>query len=111
MNFLKSIFRPLIGKLDVRTFGIARDPKWSYVRDQFLKANPTCAVCETMGNLDVHHKVPVHIDFKQELEPSNLITLCRPHHFTFGHLDNWSSWNTNVVEDAQALKEKIKCRP
>jgi hypothetical protein len=46
-----------------------------------------------------------------ELDRANLITLCRDHHFWFGHLGSWSSWNANVREDAAIWRAKIANRP
>jgi len=92
-------------------FGATRSPKWSEVRNAFLKANPTCAVCNKKGTilkpLNIHHCQPFHIDPSKELDESNLITLCRIDHLLFGHLNNWSSSNDTVREDALIWKNKI----
>jgi hypothetical protein len=45
------------------------------------------------------------------MEESNLITLCKSHHLTFGHLMDYKSWNPNVVEDVAAWNQRIKERP
>ena len=97
------------------SFGAARSKKWPEVQKAFLKQNPICAVCSKKGTvlnpLNVHHKQPFHVKPALELDPNNLITLCRVHHFLFGHLLNWSSWNIEVEQDAYNWREKIKDRP
>jgi hypothetical protein len=100
---------------DRQMFGAARSPKWSEVRSQFLKENPICAVCRTKGNilkpLEVHHVQPFHENPELELQNSNLIVLCRPHHLLIGHLMSWKSWNIDVRQDAETLLNKIASRP
>lgn len=91
--------------------GIGRSSKWPTVRKMFLSKFPKCAVCGTNKDCEVHHKVPYHIDKSLELVPSNFITLCRPHHYLFGHLMNWASFNVNCELDAKLWSAKIKDRP
>jgi 5-methylcytosine-specific restriction endonuclease McrA len=88
-----------------------RSPQWPAVEKAFLKYNPTCAVCKTKSNLNVHHKQPFHLAPRLELDPSNLITLCRPHHLLVGHLEDWKSYNVDVEKDAATWLEKISKRP
>lgn len=74
-----------------------------------------CAVCGKKKSwklsLQVHHIVPFSVNPDLELEPSNLITLCGDHHLWVGHLGWFQSWNPNVVEDAQAMNDRIMNRP
>ena len=89
-----------------------RSPKWTDIRKNFLKENPTCIACGRSKKLEVHHKVPVHINQELELDPSNLATLCGdPCHFLFGHLMNFKSYNKNVIEDCAVYLDKVKNRP
>lgn len=89
-----------------------RSYKWSKVRQEHLKANPNCAACGREDNLEVHHIEPVHKNPNRELDPTNLITLCGKYcHLVFGHLMNYKSWNTNVIEDAAVYKNKLDNRP
>ena len=55
--------------------------------------------------------IPVHIDPSRELDESNLMTLCEPHHYTFGHYCKWASRNENVRRDADTWRRKILERP
>lgn len=94
-----------------RTFGVKRSPDWKVTRKIFLTVYDKCAVCGTKKKLEVHHLIPVNKDISKENDMYNLITLCREHHFTFGHLCSWYSFNENVKDDAKLWKTKIENRP
>lgn len=89
-----------------------RSPKWPTVRTAFLREYPRCEACGTTRDLNVHHIIPFHERPDLELSKSNLITLCRKHHFEIGHLcgngrRNWALCsNPRVREDA--AKERAK---
>lgn len=95
--------------------GVPRSGKWPTVRKTYLTAYPMCLVCRTRGSLlktnEVHHIKPYHLHPELELDPTNFITFCRPHHLLVGHLMDWSSVNENVVEDAVSWAMKIAHRP
>ncbi len=101
----------LAGKLKA---GESRSTKWPEVRAAFLKANPVCVVCESTKKLQVHHMKPFHLFPALELDPANLITLCENsstnHHFMVGHLEDWRSFNPNVILDAKMWWTKLKQR-
>lgn len=89
---------------------LPRSSHWPALRDQWLKDHPTCAACGCSKRLQVHHKIPVHVNRSLELTPANLITLCehtedpltKPDshcHLRFGHLGNWFNYNKNVELD------------
>lgn len=103
-NWLKNFF-------DKQRFGAVRSPQWSSVRNKYIKANPNCAVCGTTKGTECHHCVPFHIKPELELDPENFITLCRDHHYLFGHFMNWHSYNINVREDSKLWAKKISTRP
>jgi len=96
-------------------FGAGRSNKWASVRRDFLILNPACRVCGKKGSflkpLEVHHCIPFSEDKSKELNFENLITLCREHHFLFGHLMNWKSWSEDVKIDAKLWYYKITNRP
>ena len=92
--------------------GEPRSGQWPKVRNDHLKIDPVCNVCGGKEDLNVHHIVPFHIDKSKELDPNNLITLCNGNscHFAFGHLYNWSSYNSDVKTDTNNFKTKVKNR-
>lgn len=89
-----------------------RSNKWPQVRNQHIKKHNKCAACGSITKLEVHHIKPVHLFPDQELDPTNLITLCDKNcHFIFGHLMNWKSWNTEIINDTKEFYHKINTRP
>lgn len=89
-----------------------RSPQWRTIRNIHIENHPECEACGTKEDLEVHHVVPYNVDKSKELDPSNLVTLCGKHcHFIFGHLCDWKSWNTNVLEDCKNYRNKINSRP
>lgn len=90
-----------------------RASSWKKVRASFIKKNPACAACGNKKKLEVHHKLPYHVDPQLELSEENLIVLCEGPgncHYVWGHLLNWKAWNPLVVEDTHAFLEKISKR-
>ena len=98
-----------------KTFGAARSPKWNKIRKRHLKIRPFCEACGKKGKLlksnEIHHCRPFHLFPEDELKFENLITLCREHHYLFGHLNSWSSYNVSVKDDSKLWYNKIKTRP
>lgn len=91
--------------------GAPRSSRWPAVRAQFIRHNPYCAACGRTETLEAHHVVPFQKAPELELEPGNLVSLCRTCHFVFGHLQDWNSWNPQVREDAAKYMEKRMRRP
>ena len=100
---------------DLRTNGKQRSTHWPKVREAHLHQQPDCQVCGVTKNVTVHHLQPFHLFPSLELDPLNLITLCEGPgvncHLLFGHLNNFSSYNVDCLEDAEAWREKIEQRP
>lgn len=108
--------RRLLGiPLEGDSLGAARSPHWPTVRNAFIKAHPSCAVCGRQGTVlkpnNVHHCQVFHLHPERELDPRNLITLCREHHLLVGHLMDWASYNESVRQDAATWDSKIATRP
>lgn len=60
----------------------------------------------------MHHIEPFHVNPSRELDPDNFITLCGKNcHLVFGHLMDYTSWNTDVVQDAKVYLNKVQNRP
>lgn len=89
----------------------SRSGQWPKVRKEHLLIEPGCAVCGKKDDVEVHHVLPFHKEPALELDPDNLITLCRDHHFFVGHLLSWKSWNVDVRKDSKAWRKKIEERP
>ena len=79
-----------------------RSSLWPKVRAAWLNTHPLCAACGGNEFLQVHHKMPFHLEPDLELIPLNLITLCekpsRNCHFVWGHLYNWKNYNSRIEE-------------
>lgn len=97
--------------------GTLRSSKWPAVRKQHLATHPCCVLCGGTAKLEVHHIRPFHLHPELELDPTNFVTLCEAGkegvncHLLFGHLGNFKSFNTTVLEDAAAWLVKITQRP
>jgi 5-methylcytosine-specific restriction endonuclease McrA len=96
---------------DFATTAAPRSKEWPRVRDEFLSQEPCCRVCGAKNGVEVHHIEPFHLKPELELDPANLMPLCREHHLWFGHLGRWSSWNADVRADASEWHLKIRTRP
>lgn len=90
---------------------LSRSYKWKKTRLDHLKKESFCQSCASIKNLQVHHIVPVNVDQSKELDPKNLITLCKTCHFVFGHLMDWNSWNEDVIKDCRVYYNKVINKP
>ena len=114
MKIIRHILDASAGK---HPLNVVRSNKWPEARKLHLLNNPTCAVCGGNTNLEVHHIRPFHLHPELELDQTNLITLCESGknglncHLAFGHLGNFKSFNTSVIEDALSWLKKISTRP
>jgi 5-methylcytosine-specific restriction endonuclease McrA len=90
-----------------------RSSRWPKVRAEFVRLNPVCAACGGGKELNVHHIEPFHRKPELELDPGNLITLCREHHFFVGHdpdgpwepkRPNWSASNPQVRQHCERIR-------
>lgn len=98
-----------------RTFGVQRSSSWASVRNNFIKRNPLCAVCGKKGTLfkpnEAHHIILFSQDQTKELDPQNLITFCREHHYEWGHYFSWKSWSANVRQEVADFRKRVDARP
>lgn len=89
-----------------------RHPEWGRVRASHLLLFPVCEACSTPLNREVHHLLPFSTHPQLELDLDNLFTLCRPHHFVFGHDPDgpgprgpaWKHINLNCVRDVRIYR-------
>ena len=91
---------------DVRT-PVKRSPQWKALSKKMLKGE-VCEACGSGSHLQLHHRVPFHVDSSLELNPANLIVLCMSSgyecHLRVGHGKSWRTYNPNVEWDIQRLK-------
>src|SRR5574344_840861 len=58
---------------------------WLRLRDAMMMANNyQCTVCRSLGVVapadEVHHIIPIDIDWSKRLDANNLVCLCHRHH-------------------------------
>ena len=100
---LKHLVRVVHNALRERSKRTSRSPQWPHVEKTFLATHSSCAACGLSKSLNVHHKKPFHLHPEDELDPTNLISLCMgPNecHIRVGHGDNFKAYNPNVEKDA-----------
>jgi 5-methylcytosine-specific restriction protein A len=83
----------------------SRSGKWPAVRQRFIKEHPCCEACGSLQDLNVHHIFSFHDHPELELDPDNLITLCRKHHFLMGHSNRWATTNKNCQKEVKAYRQ------
>lgn len=88
----------------VFTYEGSRSGAWARIRNQHVEAHPRCEACGSKVELNVHHLQPFHVHPELELDPDNLITLCRKHHFWLGHHGDWSEVNLNCLQEVKEYK-------
>lgn len=92
----------------IATYEGPRSGGWATVRNRHIEAHPRCEACGVYTELNVHHLQPFHLHPELELDPANLITLCRTHHFWLGHRGDWSNENPNCL---RAVKDYKRSHP
>lgn len=110
INLVEVVGDRIVGKIPL---GKRRSPKWGKVRAEYLKEHPLCEVCGGSKGRECHHRIPFYLQPELELDPKNLITLCRKNrcHLNFGHLFSYKSYNPSVETDALKWNNKIVSRP
>lgn len=110
MGLLAKIRDKISGRVPI---GMKRSDKWPEVRNEYIRKHPKCAVCDSTKKVEAHHVIPFHIDPSLELDPKNLISLCRSKrlgfncHWLFGHLNDWKNQNIDVRKDSRDWREKL----
>jgi hypothetical protein len=85
------------------------DIAWNNYKKYFLKKyHPlTCAICDTHEKRELHHIKPFKDNHNLFQDDSNIIVLCREHHFTYGHMRNWQYENDTLLENLQNYRKFI----
>jgi hypothetical protein len=108
---MKTLFSIIIVLSSLSAIAGDRSPFWRQVRNDFVNAHPACEICGSTKDLEVHHIKPFHLRPDLELDPSNIITLCKSKkwgldcHFTFGHAGNYYWENKSLLADIKVVKE------
>lgn len=88
-----------------------RSRQWETFRKHYMSAHPNCEACGTRDNCEAHHIWAFEYYPELELVESNLIALCRTHHFVIGHFCDWHSYNPKVRDDAAVYLLHYDNRP
>lgn len=86
------------------THGEPRSPQWPGVRNKFAAEHPLCECCGAKTQ-EIHHKHPFHLKPELELDPDNLIALCKRCHLLIGHLGNFQNYNPDVVKHVKIIHD------
>lgn len=111
---LAEIFRRFWRKLfDPGSLGAARANGWAVFRRIHIK--DFCEMCEIKGSLlkplELHHIKRFVDNPELELDPNNVITVCRPCHLRYAHLGSFQSYCLEIKEEAERWAEKRRNRP
>ena len=91
---------------DNRLFGAQRNPHWPKIRASYMKQHPKCEILCGKKATDCHHILPVHLFPNEELNPQNFLAVCEDCHFIFGHFFNYRSYNKDIRNDIQRIKNR-----
>ena len=103
IQFLKELFSR------DRMFGATRSSQWDKMREEHIDKFPWCEICDKKGlfrSNEVHHIKPFHLFPNEELNPDNLITLCRIHHLEWGHFFSFKSYNLDIRKDVERIANR-----
>ena len=86
----------------------------SKAKKAYREDNPTCELCGAKRSLlqgravDVHHILPVHVHPEYASNRSNLLSLCRRHHWWVGHCGvSWKTYNPYVDKLIEDILVKV----
>lgn len=104
---------PILVTLHTRSLDAAdRSSLWPAARALHLVLEPQCAGCGSEKKLEVHHVMPFVQNPAQELEQTNMITLCRAHgtgcHWYLGHGGkNWKEGWPDVRKELGGVSNSV----
>ena len=96
---------------DIRSFNIPSEYEITKAKNVYRETHPKCEVCGAKSNITngnqnpVHHRIPVHVSPELSATQTNLVTLCRRHHFWVGHCGNYRAYNENLNETIEAVRQ------
>lgn len=71
--------------------------RWRKTQRLFIKEQSICQMCGILKELQVHHVYPWHLFEHLRFDLNNLVTLCQPCHFRFGHWLSWYRFNPDIL--------------
>lgn len=89
---------------------LGRSPRWYSLRCRTLQNANGCEACTSQKALQVHHVKPVYTHPELELDPSNLLVLCRTCHLLIGHGGSWMHINPMARDSADTLRANPQLR-
>lgn len=87
-----------------------RSPEWRELRNEFIRENPRCAVCDSESDVQAHHVKMYKFWPNLELDKTNLVTLCTSKRLGFnchqmiGHGGSFKYYNPFVKEDIASVR-------
>lgn len=54
--------------------------EWKKIRKKIINRDKHCLICGSTDHLEVHHIIPLDVNWELRKEKLNLITLCKSHH-------------------------------
>src|ERR1700722_1082943 len=105
---MSSSNQPAANEVQRNPSSTERSPKWHEVERAHLAKEGWGRNCGATSALQVHHKMPFHLDPVRELDPTNLITLCENFrdgvecHLHVGHLGNCKNFNPQIAQIADS---------
>ena len=107
ISIIKSLIRKWENRDSLKTLGAQRHPRWSALRDEFIKDNPFCEACGVKAET-VHHCIPFSTDPSLELKKENLLSLCDECHLVLAHLKSFRRHDKDIKKVALEFRNKIK---
>ena len=101
-------------------FTSKRSDRWESFAKKCKGEHPQCAYCGEYGDdkaIEAHHKHAFELMSASqrgsdepggELDPANIILLCRPDHLAIGHNGNFKTSNPNVEADCKSHSDELK---
>jgi 5-methylcytosine-specific restriction endonuclease McrA len=99
-----------------KTPGIKRSVYWRNFKRKYMKKVGECSACPSTKKLELHHIKSFHEYPELELDPENVICLCRSKkwgqncHLNIGHKGNYRDINPDVRRMAKESKEYLSDR-
>ncbi len=111
---MKKLFTLIICLFTAILIAAERSPEWEKLRNSHVKKEGVCQICGSHSDLQVHHIKPFKLWPEKELDPENLITVCRSKrmgfdcHLAVAHGGNFRYYNPYILEDIATIRDILK---